>query len=104
MPTYLTLGKLSQAGYDTMEQGPETVHTFIEKVTGMGGSFEEDDFYVLDGEYDWAAIIEFPSAEAAAAVSDVYARTGRGRIHDEVIVAQGPDGYEDFVQSVLDAE
>jgi len=104
MPTYLTLGKLTQDGYDNLEQGPETVRQFVNQVNAMGGNFDEDDFYVLNGEYDWAAIIEFPNDEAAAMVSDIYARTGRGRIHSDQIVAQGPAGYEDSVESLLDAE
>lgn len=104
MPTYLTLGKLTQDGYDNLEQGSETVRQFINKINEMGGSFAEDDFYVLNGEYDWAAIVDFPSDEAAAMVTDIYARTGRGRIHSELIVAQGPDGYADYAEALLDAE
>jgi uncharacterized protein with GYD domain len=100
MPKYLTLGTLTQAGYDHMEEGPETVEQFIDKINAMGGNFDGDDFYVLSGEYDWAAIVELPSDEAAARIADSYARTGRGRMHSEVIVAQGPTGYEKYVDTL----
>ena len=104
MPTYLALGSLTQDGYDNLEQGSDTVRQFINQINEMGGNFDEDDFYVLHGEYDWAAIVEFPSDEAAAMVSDIYARTGRGRIQSELIVGHGPDGYENYVQTLLEAE
>ncbi len=104
MPTYLSLGTLTQDGYENLEQGAETVRQFIDQINAMGGNFDEDDFFVLNGEYDWAAIVEFPSDEAAAMVSDMYARTGRGRIQSEMIVAENPDGYEDYVQTLLEAE
>lgn len=102
MPTYLTLGTLTQEGYDTMEEGPETVEQFIDKINSMGGSFDGDDFYVLSGEYDWAAIVEIPTEEAAAQLADIYARSGRGRMHSEVIVAQSPSGYEEYVGAVVE--
>ena len=104
MPTYVSLGTLTQNGYDNLEEGGETVRRFVDRVDEMGGTFHEDDFYVLNGEYDWAAIVEFPSDEAAAMVTDVYARTGRGRIQGERVVARGPDGYDDYVERLLEAE
>lgn len=102
MPKYLTLGTLTQEGYDSMEEGPATVEQFIDKINSMGGHFDGDDFYVLSGEYDWAAIVELPTDEAAAQVADIYARTGRGRMHPEVIVAQSPDGYEEYVDALVE--
>lgn len=102
MPKYLTLGTLTQAGYDSMGEGPTTVEKFIDKINSMGGQFDRDDFYVLSGEYDWAAIVELPTEEAAAQVADIYARTGRGRMHSEVIVAQSPDGYEEYVDALVE--
>jgi len=104
MPTYLTLGTLTQAGYDSMEHGPETVERFIDEINDMGGSFDPDDFYVLDGEYNWAAVMDIPSVEAAAQLSDMYARTGRGRIQGEIVVAQSPDGYREYIKPILESE
>jgi uncharacterized protein with GYD domain len=102
MPTYLALGTLTQEGYDNLEQGQATVEQFIERVNGRGGHFDGDDFYVLNGEYDWAAVLEFPSDEVAAQVADLYARTGRGRIQSERVVAHGPEGYGAFVDEMLE--
>lgn len=102
MPTYLALGSLTQEGYDNLEDGPETVEQFVDRINGMGGSFDPDDFYVLQGEYDWAAIVEFPNDEVAAQLTDIYARTGRGRIQGERVVAQGPDGYEEYVKPIVE--
>lgn len=97
MPTYLVLGTLTQEGYNTMEEGPQAVRQFIDRINAMGGSWDEDDFFVLSGDHDWAAIVDIPSDEAAAQIGDLYARTGRGRMHSEVIVARGPNGYEEYV-------
>lgn len=102
MPTYIALGTLTQEGYDNLEAGPETVEQFVDRVDSMGGRFDPDDFYVLNGEYDWAAVIDFPSDEAAAQVADIYARTGRGRIQGERVVAHGPDGYAGYVDEMLE--
>lgn len=102
MPTYLALGTLTQKGYDNMESGPETVKQFIERINESGGTFERDDFVLLGGEYQHAAIVEFPSHEAAAQVADIYARTGRGRLQLEPVVATGPDGYEEYVTGLVE--
>lgn len=85
-----------------MEEGPEKVKQFIDKINTRGGRFDDDDFYILNGEYDWAAIVDLPSEEAAAQIADLYARTGRGRIQTEVIVANGPDSYEGYVAGLLE--
>lgn len=100
MPRYLTLGTLTQDGYDNMEEGPETVEQFMEMVNSMDGRFEAEDFYVLQGEYDWAAILELPTHEAAARLAHVYARTGRGRMHVQTVLGQGPEGYAEYVESM----
>ncbi len=83
-----------------MEQGPETVRQFVEITEEIGGSFDPDNFYVLHGEYDWLAVLEFPDNETASKLSDIYARTGRGRIHTERAVTRGPDGYVEYVQDL----
>ena len=59
---------------------------------------------MLNGDYDWTAIIDDPNDEAAAIVADTHARTGWGRIQSERVVAHGPDGYEERVESLLTAE
>ena len=102
MPTYLMLGSLTQDGYDAMEEGPETVETFIERIDAMGGTFDGEDFHVLSGEYDWAAIVEMPSERAAAQIAAVYARTRRGRIQIETVVATSPDEYREYVDALAE--
>lgn len=102
MPTYLALGTLTQEGYDNLERGPETVERFINSIDGMGGSFDPEDFYVVRGEYQHAGVIEFPSHEAAAQVADTYARSGRGRLQLEPVVAVGPDGYAAYVDGLVE--
>ena len=100
MQSYLVLGTLTQEGYDNMEQGPATVEQFVDRVDAMGGAFDGNDFYVLGGDYDWAAFIQLPSQEAAAQLGHIYARTGRGRMHFLPIAAQGPGGYEEHVSAI----
>lgn len=95
-------GTLTQEGYDVLEEGPETVKQFVDKINGMGWRFDDDDFYVLSGEYLWAAIVDLPSEETAAQIADLYARTGRGQIQTEVIVANGSDGYEEYMTGLLE--
>lgn len=102
MPKYLALGTLTQEGYENMEAGPETVEQFMDQINAMGGNFNRDDFFILNGEYQHAGIVEFPSQEAAAQVVHTYARSGRGRLQLEPIIATGPDGYEEYVSELVE--
>lgn len=101
MPTFAILGSLTQEGFDNLENGPDTVTEYVDQVNAMGGEFSDDNFYVLSGEYDWMAIVELPSQEAASQMAMSYARGGRGRMQVERVVAQGAEGYREHISDIV---
>ena len=86
----------------TWSQGPKRSTNSSNKFTGWADPFDPEDFFILNGEYQPAGIVEFPSREAAKQVADSYARSGRGRLQLEPSIATGPDGYEDYVSKSVE--
>ena len=67
MPSYMILMKLTDQGAKTIKDAPGRIEAGIKAFESMGGKMVG--FYVLMGEYDYAAIGEAPSDEVAATFS-----------------------------------
>ena len=67
MPSYMILMKLTDQGAKTIKDAPGRIEAGIKAFESMGGKLVG--FYVLMGEYDYAAIGEAPSDEVAATFS-----------------------------------
>lgn len=102
MPTYLVTGELAQQGYDDMERGPDRLLEVVDMVNSLGGEFDEEDFYVTYGfaDFDYAAVLDLPNDEVASKVATAYAKSGAGRLQMNRVVAQGADGYREYVDDV----
>jgi uncharacterized protein with GYD domain len=64
MNTYITLMKLTDQGVKNLKEAPKRIETNIKSVEKAGGKLIG--FYSTLGEYDYIAISEGPSDEAAA--------------------------------------
>ena len=67
MPNYILLMKLTEQGAKNIKEAPGRIEAGIKAWEAMGGKMLS--FYVLMGEYDYAAIGEAPNDEVAATFS-----------------------------------
>ena len=63
MPIYVSLMKLTDQGITTIKDAPARLEENIKDMEAMGGKLMG--FYLTMGEYDYVAIAEWPSDEAA---------------------------------------
>jgi uncharacterized protein with GYD domain len=64
MQTYILLLKLTDQGIKDITNGPQRIEQAAARLEAMGGHLL--DFYMVMGDYDYVAIGELPSDEAAA--------------------------------------
>lgn len=102
MPTYLVTGELAQHGYDHMDQGPDRLLNVVDMVDSLGGEFDVENFYVLYGlaDFDYAAVLDLPNDEVASKIATAYAQSGAGRLQMNRVVAQGAEGYREYIDDV----
>jgi uncharacterized protein with GYD domain len=74
MPNYVLLMKLTEQGAKTIKEAPGRIEAGIKAWEAMGGKMKA--FYILMGEYDYAAIGEAPNDEVAATFSLALASLG----------------------------
>jgi len=74
MPSYLILMKLTDQGSKAIKDAPGRIEAGIKGWEGMGGKIKG--FYVLMGEYDYAAIGDAPSDEVATTFCMALASLG----------------------------
>ncbi len=67
MGTYLMLSNLTDDGAETIKKQPERIREVNKEVEGMGARILAQ--YAVLGPYDFATILEAPSAEVVAKVS-----------------------------------
>lgn len=78
MTTYVLLMKLTQQGIKTIRTAPARIEASIKTWEATGGKFLG--FYAVMGEYDYIAIGEAPSDEAAATFSLALAAQGNVKV------------------------
>ena len=61
MPRYVWLIKLTKKGLEEIKDSSKRVEAAEKEIEGLGGKLL--DFYMVMGEYDYVAIVEFPSDE-----------------------------------------
>lgn len=77
MPAYIALFKLTDQGVKTVKEAPARLEAAFKAAEKMGG--KTLGFYVVMGEYDYVAIGEFPSDEAATTFSLAISSMGNVR-------------------------
>ncbi|MBI4759125.1 MAG: GYD domain-containing protein [Chloroflexi bacterium] len=63
MATYVSLMKFTDQGIKSVKDAPKRIEEAAKGLEAIGGKLK--DFYVVMGEYDYVAIAEGPSDEAA---------------------------------------
>ena len=77
MPNYVILMKLTDQGAKTIKDGPGRIEAGIKAFEKMGGKMIG--FYAVMGEYDYVAVAEAPSDEAATTFSLALGSLGNVR-------------------------
>ena len=63
MPTYICLMQLTEQGIKDIKNAPKRFEQSTQGIEALGGKLVS--FYTVMGEYDYVAIAEIPSDEAA---------------------------------------
>ncbi len=77
MPSYVLLMKLTDQGAKAIKDGPGRAEAGIKAFEKMGGKLSG--FYVVMGEYDYVAVGEMPSDEAATTFALALSSLGNVR-------------------------
>jgi uncharacterized protein with GYD domain len=77
MPSYILLMKLTDQGVKAIKDAPARIEAGIKGWEAMGGKVKG--FYVLMGEYDYAAFAEAPSDEVATVFAMALSSLGNVR-------------------------
>ena len=83
MPIYIILGKYTQDGITKMKEMPQRLEASRLVTKSLGGEIK--DFYLTMGQYDFVAISEGPSNEAAMQALLTVGSTGA--VRTETLVA-----------------
>jgi len=77
MPVFVILGNLTESGIKTIKDGPKRQKQAEDLIKSLGGKLLG--LYYTFGEYDWVAITEGPSLEAAMKSLFIYGQGGANR-------------------------
>jgi uncharacterized protein with GYD domain len=83
MLTFVVLGKFTQEGITKIKESPQRLGAARKVVKSTGGELKE--FYYTMGRYDFVAIVEGPSNEAA--MQSLFAICSVGAVRTETLVA-----------------
>ena len=83
MPTFVTLGKFTQEGITKIKESPQRLGAARKLVKATVGEIKE--FYYTMGRYDFVAIVEDPSNEAA--MQALFTIGSVGAVRTETLVA-----------------
>lgn len=96
MPAYVLLMKLTDRGAAEVKAAPERIDEGIGAFEAMGGKIFS--FHVTMGPYDYVAIGEAPSDEAAAAFA--LALTSQGNVATTTMRAFTRDQFKKIVDTL----
>jgi uncharacterized protein with GYD domain len=96
MPTYIVLGTFAEKGISNIKDSPTRVNDARAAIKKMGGEMKS--FYYTMGRYDFAAIGEFPSNEAA--MTFLFALGSLGNVKTETLVAIPVDQAADLIKKL----
>lgn len=96
MPTYLALHERTQQGAENVREGPERLAEAKELATGMDCRVK--DFFLTNGRYDVAVVVEAPDDVTAKQLA--MAVTSEGTVTTELVRAFTEDEYLDLVTGI----
>jgi uncharacterized protein with GYD domain len=96
MPTYIVLMKLTEQGVKEIKDAPQRIEEGIRGVEEMGGKVK--DFYLVMGEYDYAAVGEFPSDEVA--LTFLMALGAQGNVRTNTFKAFSRETFAEMVKKL----
>ncbi len=96
MPTYITLYKWTDQGVKNVKSAPARIDASIKAAHAMGGKVLG--VYVTMGEYDLAAISEWPNDEAAAAM--ILAQASQGNVKTTSMKAFTTAEFAEIIKKV----
>jgi uncharacterized protein with GYD domain len=96
MPTYITLYKWTDQGIKNVKSAPARIDASINAAQAMGGKLHG--VYVTVGEYDLAAISEWPNDESAAAM--VLAQASQGNVKTTTMKAFTTAEFAEIVKKM----
>jgi len=83
MPTFVMLGKFTQEGVTKIKESPQRLEAAGQVAKSLGGELKA--FYYTMGQYDFVAITEAPSLEAA--MQALFTIGSAGAVRTETLVA-----------------
>ncbi len=96
MPTYIGLYNLTDQGIKNIKESPGRIEEAIKGAEAMGA--KNISFYSVMGEYDYVAIGEFPSDEAA--MTFALAVGSRGNVRTTTLKAFTKDEYAGAIKKL----
>ncbi len=67
MPTYIMMGRFTSQGMDKIRGSPARIDTARETMSTQGAELKA--WYVVNGQFDYVAIIEAPDEETMAQIA-----------------------------------
>jgi uncharacterized protein with GYD domain len=96
MSTFIILMKLTDQGAKAIKEAPARIEAGIKGWESMGGKML--DFYITMGEYDYVAVGDAPSDEAAAAF--VLSLGALGNVHTSTMKAFPREQFANIVKKL----
>jgi uncharacterized protein with GYD domain len=96
MPTYATLFKYTQKGFENIKDHPKRLDAVRKAITAAGGKLIG--LYLTMGQYDLLAICEFPDDETAART--LLGAGSQGYVRSETLRAFTEDEYRQLVAGI----
>ena len=93
MHRYIALFKLTEQGIRDVKNAPKRIEQSINGMEAMGGKLV--DFYMVLGDYDYVAISEWPSEEAA--MTFLLALGSQGNVRTTTLKAFDRGQFADLV-------